>query len=169
VLEFRILGDLEALSGGRRVPLGGYREQRVLAALVVDAGRVVPVQRLTDVIWDDDPPVTAGKQVMNAVSTGDRRGEALSLDDLGAVWRLRGDYAGAAKAVQEALGIFLELARATGSSHEEASALAALGRSAIATGHTAQAEILLRQAHQIFQRSGATETGDVLAELDNLC
>jgi DNA-binding SARP family transcriptional activator/tetratricopeptide (TPR) repeat protein len=67
-MEFRILGSLEAESGGRSVPLSGHRERRVLAALVLDAGRVVPVPRLIDVIWDDDPPATAGKQVRNAVS-----------------------------------------------------------------------------------------------------
>jgi hypothetical protein len=35
MVEFRILGGLEAESGGRCVPLGGYREQRVLATLVL--------------------------------------------------------------------------------------------------------------------------------------
>lgn len=66
-MEFQILGSLEAESGGRRVPLGWPCERRVLAALVLDAGRVVPVRQLVDAAWDD-PPATAGKQVRNAVS-----------------------------------------------------------------------------------------------------
>src|SRR5262245_14091636 len=49
-------------------PLGGPRERTVLAGLLLDAGRVVPVRRLVDLAWDDDPPATAGKQVRNMVS-----------------------------------------------------------------------------------------------------
>lgn len=67
MMEFRILGSLEAESGGRRVPLGWPGERRVLAALLLDAGRIVPVRQLVDAAWDD-PPATAGKQVRNAVS-----------------------------------------------------------------------------------------------------
>lgn len=66
-MEFRILGSLEAESSGTHVPLGGRRDQCVLAALLLDAGRVVPMPRLVDAAWDD-PPATASKQAMNAVS-----------------------------------------------------------------------------------------------------
>jgi hypothetical protein len=41
-------------------------------------------------------------------------------------------------------------------------------RWADATGNTTQAGVLLRQAHQIFQRINAAETRDLLAELDAL-
>jgi Tfp pilus assembly protein PilF len=43
-----------------------------------------------------------------------------------------------------------------------------LGRCALAAGHAAQAEVLLRQALEIFQRIGAAETAEVSAELDAL-
>jgi DNA-binding SARP family transcriptional activator len=66
-VEFRILGSLEAVSGGRRLRLGGSCEQRLLAALLLDADQVVPVARLAESIWDD-PPATAAKQVRNRVS-----------------------------------------------------------------------------------------------------
>jgi hypothetical protein len=36
----------------------------------------------------------------------------------------------------------------------------------MAAGHAAQAEALLRQALEIFQRIGAAEVADLLAELD---
>jgi hypothetical protein len=38
----------------------------------------------------------------------------------------------------------------------------------MATGNPAQAETVLRQALEIFQRTGAAETRDLLAELDAL-
>lgn len=47
-MEFRILGSLEARSGSGPVPMGGRHEQVVLAALVLDAARVVPVRHLVD-------------------------------------------------------------------------------------------------------------------------
>ena len=37
---------------------------------------------------------------------------------------------------------------------------------ALAAGHAAQAETLLRQALEIFQRIGAAEAPELLAELD---
>jgi DNA-binding SARP family transcriptional activator/tetratricopeptide (TPR) repeat protein len=69
VMRFRILGPLQILVSGREVGLGRSREQRVLAALLLDANRVVPLHRLVDAVWDDRPPDTAGKLVRNCVST----------------------------------------------------------------------------------------------------
>ncbi len=67
-VEFRILGSLEAEADGVLLSLGGHRNEVVLAMLLLDAGRTVPVTRLADAVWDDDPPVTAAKQVRNAAS-----------------------------------------------------------------------------------------------------
>jgi DNA-binding SARP family transcriptional activator/Tfp pilus assembly protein PilF len=67
-MEFRILGSLEVLVSGQRLPLGGQRERKMLAVLLLDANRVVPVTSLVDALWDYGPPATAGKQVRNAVS-----------------------------------------------------------------------------------------------------
>jgi len=60
------------------------------------------------------------------------------------------------------------LAREIASSWDEAHALAGLGRCALADGHRAQAGVLLRQALEIFQRIGAAEVPELLAELDAL-
>src|SRR5216683_2979012 len=68
LVQFRMLGNLEAEAGGRRLPLGGPCEQKVLAVLLLDANRVVPVTRLVDALWGDDPSATAVKQARNAVS-----------------------------------------------------------------------------------------------------
>jgi DNA-binding SARP family transcriptional activator len=43
VVEFRVLGPLEITICGERLRLGGSREQKILAMLVLEAGRVVPL------------------------------------------------------------------------------------------------------------------------------
>jgi DNA-binding SARP family transcriptional activator len=67
-MEFRILGCLEVRSDGVPLPLGRPREQRLLAALLLEAGRVVPSARLADIVWAENPPPSVGKQIQNAVS-----------------------------------------------------------------------------------------------------
>jgi DNA-binding SARP family transcriptional activator len=67
-VEFRILGPLEIAVGTGRLTLGRARDQKVLVALLLDANRVVPVDRLVDAVWDDNPPDTATKQIRNCVS-----------------------------------------------------------------------------------------------------
>ena len=65
-MEFRILGSLEAEEGGKRLALGGPSEQKALAILLLEFGRVVPVTHLVDALWDA-PPATADKQARNAI------------------------------------------------------------------------------------------------------
>ncbi|MER5769359.1 BTAD domain-containing putative transcriptional regulator [Streptomyces sp. NPDC001985] len=67
-MDFRVLGRLEVHSGRERVPLPGARRQRVLAALLLAPNSVVPLSRLSEMTWDDEPPATAGKQLRNSVS-----------------------------------------------------------------------------------------------------
>jgi DNA-binding SARP family transcriptional activator/tetratricopeptide (TPR) repeat protein len=55
-VEFRLLGPVEVWSDGRTVNAGQPRQRAVLAALVVDAGRVVPADILVDRVWGDAPP-----------------------------------------------------------------------------------------------------------------
>ncbi|MBM7789854.1 BTAD domain-containing putative transcriptional regulator [Tenggerimyces flavus] len=62
-----ILGPLVVLDGDRPIPLGGAKERAVLATLALDAGRVVPIDRLVDVVWPGEPPRTAVKTVQNYV------------------------------------------------------------------------------------------------------
>ncbi len=69
VLEFRILGPLEVLRDGVPLALRAHRQQALLAVLVLEANRVVPMSRLIDAIWDDMPPETAKSQVQICVST----------------------------------------------------------------------------------------------------
>ena len=64
-MEFRILGPLEVRAGERVVPVGGLRRRAVLGLLLLEANRVVPVDRLVDGVWGDDPPASAQASLQN--------------------------------------------------------------------------------------------------------
>src|SRR3954453_6377072 len=67
-MEFRILGPLEVLRDGRTLDLGGHKQRALLAALLLDAGRVVSLDRLVDMLWGGDPPPTATASLQNFVA-----------------------------------------------------------------------------------------------------
>ena len=50
---FRILGPLEVSSPARAVRLGGPRQRSVLAILLLDANRVVSIERLADELYGE--------------------------------------------------------------------------------------------------------------------
>jgi DNA-binding SARP family transcriptional activator/basic membrane lipoprotein Med (substrate-binding protein (PBP1-ABC) superfamily) len=64
----RILGGLEAELGGRALELGGGKQRAVLAALLLLSGEVVPVERLFDGVWGEDPPASAAHTLESYVS-----------------------------------------------------------------------------------------------------
>jgi DNA-binding SARP family transcriptional activator len=66
--EFRVLGPVEFRRDGERVALGGPQQRRMLATLLGEAGRTVPIDRLVDAVWPDDPPEGARRTVMSYVS-----------------------------------------------------------------------------------------------------
>lgn len=89
--EFGILGPLVVTRDGRRVSLGAAQLRTLLAALLLDAGRVVPVDALVDRLWGDCPPPGARNAVQNyvlrlrralgpEVVRTDRRGYALDAE-----------------------------------------------------------------------------------------
>ena len=63
-----MLGPLEVLEEGRPIPLPGPKARAVLALLLLDANRVVPLDRLVDGLWEEAPPETATKTVQVYVS-----------------------------------------------------------------------------------------------------
>ncbi|MEV0398213.1 BTAD domain-containing putative transcriptional regulator [Polymorphospora rubra] len=67
-MDFRILGPLEATSGGRPVVLGGHKPRVVLASLLLNRGRLVTVDRLIDDVWADRPPPSAVNALQTYVS-----------------------------------------------------------------------------------------------------
>ncbi|MCK8435458.1 AAA family ATPase [Streptomyces sp. D2-8] len=67
-MEFKVLGPLDVVSGGRSLPLGGVKQRAVLGLLLLHANQVVATSQLLDALWPEDArPVTARKMVQNAV------------------------------------------------------------------------------------------------------
>jgi DNA-binding SARP family transcriptional activator len=58
-MEFRLFGQVQVVAAGQLLDVGTPRQQAVLAALIVDAGRPVDVETLIDRVWDETPPVQA--------------------------------------------------------------------------------------------------------------
>ena len=54
-MEFRVLGPVEALSGGRPLHLGGRQQHALLAFLLLHANQVVSADRLVDELWAVPP------------------------------------------------------------------------------------------------------------------
>src|SRR5688500_9805449 len=124
--EFRLLGPLEIVRGGRPLELGGPKQRSLLAILLLHAGELVPVERLVDELWGESPPATVAKVVQVYVSRlrrqlGDGRlatrapGYMLHVDpselDLARFERLVADAAGAeprtaARLLREALALW---------------------------------------------------------------
>ncbi|WP_354643001.1 BTAD domain-containing putative transcriptional regulator [Kitasatospora camelliae] len=62
-LRFTVLGPLGAEADGRPLPLGPLKQRLVLALLLCHANTPVPVDLLTDAVWNDEPPRTARKNL----------------------------------------------------------------------------------------------------------
>ncbi len=68
MVEFRVLGPLEALGPSGLVRLGGGKQQLLLAVLVLRAGELVSRSAIIDALWPEDPPPSAGHTVESYVS-----------------------------------------------------------------------------------------------------
>ena len=58
-LRFAVLGAFRVCRDGQDVDLGPRLQRALLAILVVEAGHVVPVDRLLDLLWREEPPAAA--------------------------------------------------------------------------------------------------------------
>ncbi|QXJ20401.1 tetratricopeptide repeat protein [Actinomadura graeca] len=124
---FGVLGAVEARGGGGAVAVGGPRVRALLAMLALDAGRVVPAERLIDGLYGEEAPAGAANALQSQVSRL-RRG----LGDAGLV---EGHPAGYRLAVERDTvdaHVFERLARD--------------GREALATGDNTAAARLLGEA-----------------------
>ena len=59
MLDVRVLGPLEVRRQEQPVVLGARLERALLAVLVLEAGRVVPADRIVDLLWGAAPPPKA--------------------------------------------------------------------------------------------------------------
>jgi DNA-binding SARP family transcriptional activator/DNA-binding CsgD family transcriptional regulator/tetratricopeptide (TPR) repeat protein len=67
-LHFTVLGAFRVDRGDRMVDLGPRLQRALLAILIVEAGHVVPVDRLVDLLWRDEPPAAAIASVQAYIS-----------------------------------------------------------------------------------------------------
>ena len=67
-MEFRVLGTLEATVGGVPAALKAPKQRQLLAAFLVNPNTVVSVDRLSDILWGDDPPQNAAGTLHTYVS-----------------------------------------------------------------------------------------------------
>ncbi|MDT5038404.1 MAG: hypothetical protein QOE03_3589, partial [Micromonosporaceae bacterium] len=67
-MEYRILGPLSVRAGGQELHLGGHKQRRMLALLLLRPNRPVEIGELAAVGWDDDVPHAGRRQVQNAIA-----------------------------------------------------------------------------------------------------
>jgi predicted ATPase/DNA-binding SARP family transcriptional activator len=68
VVVFKVLGPIEVFEGRRLIEVGPRMPRAILAILLLNANRVVSLERLIDLLWDDEPPGTARGSVQAYVS-----------------------------------------------------------------------------------------------------
>lgn len=72
-MDFRALGPLEVLEGGRLVPLGGTKQRAVLALMLLRANTVVAADTLIEAVWGERPPERS-RAVLQAYVANLRKG-----------------------------------------------------------------------------------------------
>jgi DNA-binding SARP family transcriptional activator len=63
-----VLGEIEMILGDREIEVGPARRRCVLAVLLVEANRVVPVEQLVGRVWDGSPPPKATASLRSHLS-----------------------------------------------------------------------------------------------------
>lgn len=69
MVQIRLLGGVSATTdGGEPIDVGPAKCQALLAALALSVGTAVPVTRLVDLVWGEEPPRTAVKTLQTYVA-----------------------------------------------------------------------------------------------------
>ena len=182
-VHLNILGSLEIWADQHRLRLGGPIQERVLVTLLLESGRVVPVTRLVEAVWDEEPPATAMHQIRKAVADLRRRipgGSGLLVTD-GPGYRAEVDDEQLDLNRFTALTARARRELATGAAAEAAELLRAalglwrgpvmsgLGGGTISAAATALDERRLAAAEQLFElRLGQGEAGELIGDLRQL-
>ena len=144
-MHYLLLGSLEVREGERRLVLPSGKVADLLAILLVRAGQVVPRDRLVDLLWNEDPPRTAGAQLHSLISQLRR---ALGTDAGALVTRPSG-YLLDVDPADVDVGMFTQLSRE--------------GRAQLAAGESGAASDTLRAALALWR--GPPLAGIGVAEL----
>lgn len=137
-LRIRLLGSFDVIVAGKSVAPAGAKRRALLALLALRTNEVVPVERLVDGIWGDEPPASAVNLVHTYVS----------------LWRHILDErlgAGAGRRRLERVGSGYRLHLRPGELDlAEFRRLAVLGRTASQQGRWEESATLFDQARQVW-------------------
>jgi WD40 repeat protein/DNA-binding SARP family transcriptional activator len=163
MLEFHALGSVSVTDHGAEVPLGGPRQRRLLAALLVHRDAVVSVDRLAEAVFAGDPPPGAATTLRSYVA---RLRRVIASED--------GDEDGGADGgpalLTQSPGYLLRVPEAR-FDVARADALVAEGRAMLARDDPAGAAPLLREALALWRGDAYAEFADegwVLPEAQRL-
>jgi len=67
ILEFRVLGTFEVASGAQVLEIGSPKQRALLAMLVLNLNRVVPLDSLVEELWGERLPASASASVQSLV------------------------------------------------------------------------------------------------------
>ncbi|HEX6354034.1 AfsR/SARP family transcriptional regulator [Actinophytocola sp.] len=87
-MEFRLLGDIEARLDGQPIALGYARLRCLLAVLLVEANRTVPVEELVERAWGNQQPLRPRGAVQHGITM--LRKALAPLPDVTISWRANG-------------------------------------------------------------------------------
>jgi DNA-binding SARP family transcriptional activator/WD40 repeat protein len=144
MLEYRALGGLSVLDGGVEQSVGGPRQRRLAAALLIDRNRVVSVDRLGEVVFAGEPTPGAATTLRSYVA---RLRRVVELPGSGS------------RVVTRPPGYMLELGdEAFDVARFEAAV--AMGRACLARGDAAEASQVLREGLGLWRGGAYAEFAD---------
>lgn len=139
-MRFGILGETRArLADGRAAAVGGPGRRALLALLLLDAGRVVPLERLIDGLYGEEPPTGVANALQSQVS------------------RLRSALREPIENHPAGYRLVVEPGEVDVHRFQE---LAAQGREAISTGEHRRAAELLGEALGLWRGPALADVGD---------
>jgi DNA-binding SARP family transcriptional activator len=136
-MHINVLGPIEVVRGGQVIRLAGRGQRTLLAALALEYGRVVTVDRLVDILWDTTPPVSARTRIQAHISAMRRAIGQPARHGAGPLLTAASGYALSGDGVQTDLSSF--------------GAMTADGRAALESGQPAAASELFAAALALWR------------------
>jgi DNA-binding SARP family transcriptional activator/tetratricopeptide (TPR) repeat protein len=144
-VQFRLLGRVEVVACDGRVLTMRRRQERILlAALLLDAGRAVSVERLCDLLWEHNPPQHA------------RRAVHTSIARIRALLAAAGAEEHGVSLTSHRTGYLLKVAPETVDAHQ----FRAAAERGVAMADPAERDRLLREALALWRGPALADTSD---------